>query len=318
MGLFVKEKPTNTRVQLHVTVLATAQLNSHTKSYKEIGLHAQATSSALSHCEQIYCKVLFLFSDPVKKISLGVSNLDKSLDYWHRLLGMTVHEKTDTKATLGYDANQCKLELVQLEGAVDHATAFGRIAFACPFQELPSIESSAKAAGHTILTPLVSLDTPGKATVQVVILADPVRTLVVVVVVVVAVAVVVFVAVVVNVVVAVTVTVVVVVFVVVTVAVVVVFVAVVVVVAVAVVVFVAVVVAVAVAVVVFVAVAVTVAVAVVVTVAVTVVVAVAVAVVFVAVVVAVTVAVAVVVNVFVCQPQSCISFGLSYILSCTS
>ena len=316
MGLFVKEKPTNTRVQLHVTVLATAQLNSHTKSYKEIGLHAQATSSALSHCEQIYCKVLFLFSDPVKKISLGVSNLDKSLDYWHRLLGMTVHEKTDTKATLGYDANQCKLELVQLEGAVDHATAFGRIAFACPFQELPSIESSAKAAGHTILTPLVSLDTPGKATVQVVILADPVRTLVVVVVVVVAVAVVVFVAVVVVVVVAVTVTVVVVVFVVVTVAVVVVFVAVVVVVAVAVVVFVAVVVAVAV--VVFVAVAV--AVAVVVTVAVTVVVAVAVAVVFVAVVVAVavTVAVAVVVNVFVCQPQSCISFGLSYILSCTS
>jgi len=31
-----------------------------------------------------------------------------------------------------------------------------------------------KEAGHTILTPLVSLDTPGKATVEVVILADPV------------------------------------------------------------------------------------------------------------------------------------------------
>ena len=29
------------------------------------------------------------------------------------------------------------------------------------------------AAGFTVLTPLVSLDTPGKATVQVVILADP-------------------------------------------------------------------------------------------------------------------------------------------------
>ena len=31
-----------------------------------------------------------------------------------------------------------------------------------------------KAAEQTVLTPLVSLDTPGKATVQVVILADPV------------------------------------------------------------------------------------------------------------------------------------------------
>ena len=31
-----------------------------------------------------------------------------------------------------------------------------------------------KEANQTILTPLVSLDTPGKATVQVVIVADPV------------------------------------------------------------------------------------------------------------------------------------------------
>lgn len=32
-----------------------------------------------------------------------------------------------------------------------------------------------KKEKHKILTPLVSLDTPGKATVEVVILADPVR-----------------------------------------------------------------------------------------------------------------------------------------------
>ena len=43
--------------------------------------------------------------------------------------------------------------------------------------QLPGIEQTVKDAGHTILTPLVSLDTPGKATVQVVILADPVCTL---------------------------------------------------------------------------------------------------------------------------------------------
>jgi len=31
-----------------------------------------------------------------------------------------------------------------------------------------------KETGNTILTPLVNLDTPGKATVEVIILADPV------------------------------------------------------------------------------------------------------------------------------------------------
>ena len=40
--------------------------------------------------------------------------------------------------------------------------------------KLADIESAVKSAGHTVLTPLVSLDTPGKASVEVVILADPV------------------------------------------------------------------------------------------------------------------------------------------------
>lgn len=40
--------------------------------------------------------------------------------------------------------------------------------------QLPNIEALMKKENQKILTPLVSLDTPGKATVQVVILADPV------------------------------------------------------------------------------------------------------------------------------------------------
>lgn len=40
--------------------------------------------------------------------------------------------------------------------------------------QLPGIQDNLKSAGQTILTPLVSLDTPGKATVEVVIPADPV------------------------------------------------------------------------------------------------------------------------------------------------
>lgn len=40
--------------------------------------------------------------------------------------------------------------------------------------QLPEIEALVKKESWKILTPLVSLDTPGKATVEVVILADPV------------------------------------------------------------------------------------------------------------------------------------------------
>ncbi|XP_011811601.1 PREDICTED: glyoxalase domain-containing protein 4 [Colobus angolensis palliatus] len=69
--------------------------------------------------------------------------------------------------------DQCKLELQGVKGAVDHAAAFGRIAFSCPQKELPDLEDLMKRENQKILTPLVSLDTPGKATVQVVILADP-------------------------------------------------------------------------------------------------------------------------------------------------
>ncbi|XP_058139772.2 glyoxalase domain-containing protein 4 [Dasypus novemcinctus] len=114
-------------------------------------------------------------SDPVLKVTLAVSDLQNSLNYWSNLLGMTVYEKDEEKqrALLGYADNQCKLELQAIKSAIDHATAFGRIAFSCPQKQLPDIEDLMKRENQRILTPLVSLDTPGKATVQVIILADP-------------------------------------------------------------------------------------------------------------------------------------------------
>jgi hypothetical protein len=42
---------------------------------------------------------------------------------------------------------------------------------------LPDLEALMTKENYKILTPLVSLDTPGKATVEVVILADPVSAL---------------------------------------------------------------------------------------------------------------------------------------------
>lgn len=49
---------------------------------------------------------------------------------------------------------------------MDRGTAFGRIAFAVPDWYLPEIEPLLRLKGFQIHTPLVSLDTPGKATVQ--------------------------------------------------------------------------------------------------------------------------------------------------------
>ncbi|KAL4835414.1 hypothetical protein H8958_020726 [Nasalis larvatus] len=96
-------------------------------------------------------------SDPVLKVTLAVSDLHKSLNYWCDLLGMKIYEKDEEKqrALLGYADNQ--------------------VSSRCPFVflKLPDLEDLMKRENQKILTPLVSLDTPGKATVQVVILADP-------------------------------------------------------------------------------------------------------------------------------------------------
>ena len=49
---------------------------------------------------------------------------------------MTVFSKEDKKCVLGYSEQQCKLELCDIGTEVDHATAFGRIAFSCPREEV--------------------------------------------------------------------------------------------------------------------------------------------------------------------------------------
>lgn len=111
--------------------------------------------------------------DPIIKVSLASSNLSRSLTYWNGLLTLKVFEQSDKKALLGFSENQAKLELVDIGKPVDHAKAYGRIAFACPFEEQPIIDKKIQEANQKILTPLISLDTPGKATVRVIILADP-------------------------------------------------------------------------------------------------------------------------------------------------
>jgi len=111
--------------------------------------------------------------DPVEKVTLASSDLKASVDYWTTIAGMKVFSQDDAAATVGFNEQQAKLELKSIGCPVDHQKAFGRIAIACPREELEGIQNAAKARQSKILTELVSLDTPGKATVEVIILADP-------------------------------------------------------------------------------------------------------------------------------------------------
>lgn len=56
------------------------------------------------------CLFLLFFypTDPVLKVTLAVSDLQKSLNYWSHLLGMKIYEKDEEKqrALLGYADNQ--------------------------------------------------------------------------------------------------------------------------------------------------------------------------------------------------------------------
>jgi len=116
-------------------------------------------------------------ADPVVSVAIASSKIQNSIEFWHGILDLKVFAKEEGRVTLGFAESMCKLELVDVGGAVDHAKAFGRIAFSCPSKELAGIqadvEEKGKSLGGKVKTPLVSLDTPGKATVQVVILSDP-------------------------------------------------------------------------------------------------------------------------------------------------
>ncbi|KAJ8982121.1 hypothetical protein NQ317_002847 [Molorchus minor] len=111
--------------------------------------------------------------DPVQKVTLASSNLEKSIKYWNGILGLKIFNQTDKTVELGFNENETKLELKDISEPVNRAKSYGRIAFSCPFDQQELIDQTIKKNDQPILTPLISLDTPGKATVRVIILADP-------------------------------------------------------------------------------------------------------------------------------------------------
>lgn len=109
----------------------------------------------------------------VTKVSVNVSNLDQSLNYWRNTLGMSVYDQKSSSAVLGFGRFDCKLEIVATGSEIIHDTAIGRIAFGCPRSDQVLIRDAVKAINGKILNDLVELPTPGKATVRVLILVDP-------------------------------------------------------------------------------------------------------------------------------------------------
>lgn len=59
-------------------------------------------------CTALSIPLFCYLTDPVLKVTLAVSDLQKSLNYWSNLLGMKIYEKDEKeqRALLGYADNQ--------------------------------------------------------------------------------------------------------------------------------------------------------------------------------------------------------------------
>lgn len=118
--------------------------------------------------------------DPVIGVSVNVADLERSRDYYVNVLKMTEFASSgdgveeDARATFGYAADQGKLEVVQRKGLkgqeIAHEKAFGRIAFA--ITDITPVYEAVKASNDKVLHEPVTLPTPGKADVVVVIVQD--------------------------------------------------------------------------------------------------------------------------------------------------
>ncbi|CAF0980849.1 unnamed protein product [Rotaria sordida] len=131
--------------------------------------------------------------DPVQCLSLNVSNLKTSIDYYTRLLKMKINEnesnnnhvklyyglktnqksKVKTKSGFLVD-NQCQLELIELKQPIDRGTGYGRKAFCCATNDVELIQNMIEKEGYNILIPVMELgDLLDFNKDKVVILSDP-------------------------------------------------------------------------------------------------------------------------------------------------
>uniref|UniRef100_A0A2M4BW38 Putative glyoxalase n=1 Tax=Anopheles marajoara TaxID=58244 RepID=A0A2M4BW38_9DIPT len=113
-------------------------------------------------------------AEVIERVALHVTDLSRSLAFWVDKLKMEKLPTTKPDVSeLTYDQGKFVLELRQLQEPLVRAKAYGRIAFAVPYDVQPQIDQLMRGVEGAILKPLITLDTPGKASVRVIILADP-------------------------------------------------------------------------------------------------------------------------------------------------
>lgn len=114
--------------------------------------------------------------DPVRCLSLNVSNLKKSVDYYTCLLrmkkcesestndrvrlyyGLITNQQRTVQSNYGFVVdNQCQLELIGLNQHIDRGTGYGRKAFSCAKKDVDIIQKMMEIEGFTVLIPAVEL-----------------------------------------------------------------------------------------------------------------------------------------------------------------
>lgn len=54
--------------------------------------------------------ILIFCTDPVEKVTLSSSNLERTIAYWKDILGLKIFDRKDKSVLMGYSENQAKLE----------------------------------------------------------------------------------------------------------------------------------------------------------------------------------------------------------------
>ncbi|OQR68223.1 glyoxalase domain-containing protein 4-like [Tropilaelaps mercedesae] len=112
--------------------------------------------------------------DPVKQVIYNCTNLAKTRRFWEDILWCEVLDSGDDFLEVTYDKSKTSLRFEKIIEPIDRAEAYGRVAFSCPRGQLEDIESQVKNSNlGVVITPLVTLPTPNKPPVEVVILGDP-------------------------------------------------------------------------------------------------------------------------------------------------
>uniref|UniRef100_A0A6B2L5W2 Uncharacterized protein n=1 Tax=Arcella intermedia TaxID=1963864 RepID=A0A6B2L5W2_9EUKA len=97
-------------------------------------------------------------SDPFLFVSLHVTDLKKSLQYYTQVLGFKVFNNvlgalgTSNSAVIGFEESTFKIELVELDALVklDHKKGIGRLAIETEDEAPATVGEKVKAAGHVI------------------------------------------------------------------------------------------------------------------------------------------------------------------------